>query len=129
VQAFWRGRRKVADAKEKLRQEWDEAIMRENVQTDAWNRATRLLPFFYDIRHDEQRAVHLLRWLVQSPVIVNAWMKKDPTYPYTTIRLVATLLKSVGTISIETEYRPFARVCADLKRIRFFDGRVSGTAS
>jgi hypothetical protein len=104
VQAFWRGRRKVADAKETLRKEWDGAVMRENVQADAWNRATRLLPFFYDIRHDEQRAVHLLRWLVQSPVIVNGWMKKDPTYTYTTIRLVAVLLKSVGTISIETEY-------------------------
>lgn len=71
---------------------------------DTWCRATRLLPFFYDSRYDEDRAVHLLRWLVLSQGIVDGWMQRDPTYPYAMIRLAAALLKSVGSANNQTEY-------------------------
>ena len=91
-------------AKEALRQEWDETVLRANDSVDTWYRATRLLPFFYDSRYDEERAVRLLRWLVQSQEIVDGWMQGDRSYPYAMIRLVATLLKSVGSINNQTEY-------------------------
>jgi len=81
-------------------------VLQADASVDTWHRATRLLPFFYDSRYDEERAVHLLRWLVQSQGIVDGWMQTDRLYPYAMMRLVSALLKSVGSINNQTEYIP-----------------------
>ena len=71
---------------------------------DTWFKAIRLFPFFYDKRYDEERAIQLLRWLVRSKKEIDTWLFYDSNFPKVLIRLMALLLKSVGSIQFQSEY-------------------------
>lgn len=104
LKGFWRGRKEVALTKDTIRKEWDVLVSEGGGLVSTWFKATRLFPFFYDKEHDEARAIQLLRWLVRSKNDVNIWLRNDPNFPMVLIRLMALLLKSVGSIKFHSEY-------------------------
>ena len=74
--------------------------------TETWYTATRMFPFFYDMEFDEERGVELLRWLVRSKEEVNNWFRNRDNFPKVLIRLMAVLMKSVGSVKFQSEYGP-----------------------
>jgi hypothetical protein len=104
LKAFWRGRKEVALAKDEVRKEWDVLVSQAGRSVDTWFKATRLFPFFYNKEYDEARAIQLLRWLVRSKRVVDTWLWNYPNSPKVLIRLMALLLKSVGSIKFQSEY-------------------------
>ena len=71
---------------------------------ETWYTATRLFPFFYDMEFDEGRGIELLRWLVRSTEEVNNWLRNDDNFWRVLIRLMAGLMKSVGSVKFQSEY-------------------------
>lgn len=90
--------------KDTLRKEWDVLVSEGGGSVDTWFQATRLFPFFYDKKYDEARAIQLLRWLVRSKNHVDIWLQDDFNFLMILIRLMALLLKSVGSIKFLSEY-------------------------
>jgi hypothetical protein len=74
--------------------------------TETWYTATRMFPFFYDMEFDEERGVELLRWLVRSNEEVNNWLRTRDNFPKVLIRLMAVLMKSVGSASFSQSMAP-----------------------
>src|SRR5205814_1901887 len=55
-------------------------------------------------------AIQLLRWLVPSQNEIDSWLFYDPNFPKVLIRLMALLLKSVGSITFQSEYDLHTRI-------------------
>lgn len=87
-----------------LRHEWDELVGADDVTETAWFRATRLMRFFYDARIDGGRAVILLAWLTQSKSVVDKWLSTKPNFEWVLMGLMASFLKSVGSLGELAEY-------------------------
>jgi hypothetical protein len=102
-QAFWRGRKEVANGRNELRTMWDILVYEGHDSTEAWFEATRLFLFFYDQRLDAHRAIQLVRWLVSSKEEVDNWLRRD-NFEWVLIRLTSILLKSVGSVGDLSEY-------------------------
>lgn len=103
-QAFWRGRQEVALTKNQLRSEWDSLVSKGGALSDAWLKAIRLFPFFYDRDLDAQRGILLLRRLVWRKTEVDDWLQQEPNFPWILTRVVAILLRSVGSLGTLSEY-------------------------
>lgn len=94
----------MALAKDEVRKEWDVLVSQAGRSVDTWFKATRLFPFFYNKEYDEARAIQLLRWLVRSKIVVDKWLWDYSNSPRVLIRLMALLLRSVGSIKFQSEY-------------------------
>jgi hypothetical protein len=90
-----------------LRIEWDGLVQQGDGEAETRYIATRMFPFFYDMEFDKERGVELLRWLVPSKEEVNNWLRNRDTFPRVLIRLMAVLMKSVGSVKFQSEYSTF----------------------
>jgi hypothetical protein len=82
---------------------WDVLVYEGHDSTEAWFKATRLFLFFYDQKLDANRAIQLVRWLVNSKEEVDDWLRRD-NFQWVLIRLTSILLKSVGSLGDLSEY-------------------------
>lgn len=104
MQAFWRGRQEVASTKNQIRREWDSLVLNHGNDDEAWLKAIRLFPFFYDKSLDAERAVHLMCELVMRKTEVDSWLREESNFLWLLTRVMAILLRSVGSLGTSSEY-------------------------
>ena len=94
----------MALTKDQLRSEWDSLVFKGGAPGNAWLRAIRLFPLFYDQNVDAERGILLLRKLVWRKAEVDDWLQQVPNFPWILTRVVALLLRSVGSLGRLSEY-------------------------
>ena len=94
----------MATTKNQIRQEWDVLVSNSGASDEAWLKAIRLFPFFYDRRVDAERGFYFLRELVRRKESVSIWLRLESNFPWVLTRVMAMLLGSVGSLGPFSEY-------------------------